>query len=1315
LTIAFPTNTTYSISNLSLNVSSTATDIDTWIWSNNSFTTNHSFTPNTSIVWSKGQHTLHVGVNDTSGNFNSSSVTFAYNGTLPSIRFTAPPTPSSSSSTTDISIRINISITEDFLKKVSFAWNGTNETIFDKNSTTIIFNTTINITTFNFTFNNTEVALYDSSLELMYNFDNVSSIGENYSNLSGVVIKDLSPNKKDATTQTSMDWTNNGKYGGAWEFDGADDYIRVGSISLSTLTACAWINVNGGSGGVWGTANDENNFVRMRASVNSVSWEGGQAGSWLFDLSGNLNAGEWNFVCGQCGSDGAKLFVNGILIESHSSSYCLAPISLGRSYYISNLVYFNGTIDEFRVYNTQLSNETMKQLYYSNLRRYNSTNWEFSTNAPAYSNQSSLGNYILDMKGINEERIFKKINHTDYSLYVNHTINGTSTFQACVEDGFNKIICTELRTVNVSATSDTTPPDLTIDFPTNTTYSYSNLSLNVSSTATDIDTWVWSNNSFTTNHSFTPNTSIVWEDGQTVLSVGVNDTSGNFNSSSVTFVVDTTPPNISLYSPADGESQAEGTVNFQFNVTDATSKIDNCSLIVDGEIKSTSTNITKNIINTIQYSLNTAVYTWKINCTDSANNMNSSSSWSLTLVTVGRDTGGGGGGGGGGGTIPQPDLDKCEPGDYEKLCEDTDTIKFRKCTLGGWSSWSFEDCKFGEFCSNGTCIFCEENWQCTDWTPCSQVDKQTYENLAGITGAAIGTETVFDFLLDKITGIFDSKCEEQGQKICRFGKYIYECQKIATGDLIWKKVEKCIAGRICEGEGITGTIDESEGKCVCQKKNSCEIKGQRECRGRHIYECVETASGCLLWKRMKKCTGINRCDEGICVNKHCVDGIKNYDEEGVDCGGECLPCEKPGITEQAQNETKIENIVGIGYEFEVEINKGNKLAVTFEEKKNNKIKVKIEEIQTDYATEEKEAHTVKVEQIFDEKIIVSVESDRQVRDISLGDTEIFEFGVLIQTRTCTDINKCGTTIHKPIELKLCGETCEEDWTCTDWSSCENNEKRRECFDKNRCGTEENKPATLKSCGCYVDWICDWTECTKDSDGKYYAMPYNCRDLNSCGTQAGKPEKIPCYYNETINKTLPLECVPDWNCEDAGECEVVYGLKNLIEKNISSGTKERICEDLNGCENSKTFRVGCDVSVPIRAERTFWCNDEYVDIYELGSDRLVSRMRFQKIESLSEIEVADTKYSLKSMNLSRVDIGFIETEFKGYCAYCYDGIKNYDEEGVDCGGPNCPECIEEVKIIVYRKYILSEDNCLQKIYLIWAVDFDNLAADIIYLL
>jgi hypothetical protein len=32
----------------------------------------------------------------------------------------------------------------------------------------------------------------------------------------------------------------------------------------------------------------------------------------------------------------------------------------------------------------------------------------------------------------------------------------------------------------------------------------------------------------------------------------------------------------------------------------------------------------------------------------------------------------------------------------------------------------------------------------------------------------------------------------------------------------------------------------------------------------------------------------------------------------------------------------------------------------------------------------------------------------------------------------------------------------------------------------------------------------------------------------------------------------------------------------------------------------------------------------------------------------------------------------------YCPWCFDRIRDYDEKEVDCGGPNCPPCVEEKK-------------------------------------
>ncbi len=47
--------------------------------------------------------------------------------------------------------------------------------------------------------------------------------------------------------------------------------------------------------------------------------------------------------------------------------------------------------------------------------------------------------------------------------------------------------------------------------------------------------------------------------------------------------------------------------------------------------------------------------------------------------------------------------------------------------------------------------------------------------------------------------------------------------------------------------------------------------------------------------------------------------------------------------------------------------------------------------------------------------------------------------------------------------------------------------------------------------------------------------------------------------------------------------------------------------------------------------------------------------------------ADGRISLYGINWTIQKIG--------YCPWCYDGIKDYDEESVDCGGSGCKACVE----------------------------------------
>ncbi len=109
----------------------------------------------------------------------------------------------------------------------------------------------------------------------------------------------------------------------------------------------------------------------------------------------------------------------------------------------------------------------------------------------------------------------------------------------------------------VNFTVDTIPPIITIALPQNNTlYNTTSIRLNVTASET-ISLWNYSLNS-ATNFTFTPNTTITASQGANTLKVYAKDTAGNWNSSTVGFTADTTPPVITIASPQN---------NAQYNTT----------------------------------------------------------------------------------------------------------------------------------------------------------------------------------------------------------------------------------------------------------------------------------------------------------------------------------------------------------------------------------------------------------------------------------------------------------------------------------------------------------------------------------------------------------------------------------------------------------------------------------------------------------------------------------------------------------------------------------------------------------------------------
>lgn len=138
-------------------------------------------------------------------------------------------------------------------------------------------------------------------------------------------------------------------------------------------------------------------------------------------------------------------------------------------------------------------------------------------------------------------------------------------------------------------------------------------------------------------------------------------------------------------------------------------------------------------------------------------------------------------------------------------------------------------------------------------------------------------------------------------------------------------------------------------------------------------------------------------------------------------------------------------------------------------------------------------------------------------------------------------------------------TCEENWTCTDWSSCVNRTQSRNCSDHNQCGSTTDKPKIVRDC-CRPQWSCtNWSGCINGTQTR------DCHDLNNCSSEW--IEQSPVEETECQEP-----CDPDWRCSAWSQCQ--------------DGIQSRTCVDWNQCVNGtkaseeglpeKTERRNCSV-------------------------------------------------------------------------------------------------------------------------------------------
>lgn len=251
------------------------------------------------------------------------------------------------------------------------------------------------------------------------------------------------------------------------------------------------------------------------------------------------------------------------------------------------------------------------------------------------------------------------------------------------------------------------------------------------------------------------------------------------------------------------------------------------------------------------------------------------------------------------------------------------------------------------------------------------------------------------------------------------------------------------------------------------------------------------------------------------------------------------------------------------------------------------------------------------------------------------------------------VNTGGSFFNGEFDFSSYNLKCKSDWQCGKWQECIDGFSKRDCVDKNNCIVSTSFPEKVKLCSdsCVPDWQCTWSECY---GGK--SSP-NCFDKNSCGVDDGRPEEINCKES----------CTPEIICENWSECKLDYNFIDFSQGDYKySGISSKMCIDKNNCVNPKYYTHDCSVSVDIYSKEVERCGKNYTGIYNKLTNELVAIL-----------DKGNEKDPYLNVDLSgRRD--FI------YCDYCYDGVRNFDEEGIDCGG-SCVSCKQKT---VYEKYDLT---------------------------
>ncbi|MCX6749026.1 MAG: right-handed parallel beta-helix repeat-containing protein, partial [Candidatus Pacearchaeota archaeon] len=836
---------------------------------------------------------------------------------------------------------------------------------------------------------------------------------------------------------------------------------------------------------------------------------------------------------------------------------------------------------------------------------FGSKQYSQATNATGRTPKSSLREYMRNETNTYYDSLYTlAAEKSGYSAYSNSSINTTTNM-------WINVLMTE-------GASDTTLPLVQLVYPTNVSYNINVSSLNYSASDTNLQAcWysVTSGSINTTVDCGSNLTGLTSTEGSNAWLIGANDTSGNRNSSAVTFWKDTVLPVIYITNPKN-KSYTDANLFFNLTLSENTSA---CLYQYD-----TSANVSMQRVNDTSFGarktlITAAPHTVIFTCNDSLNNYN------LTSISFTRDT-----------TPPIIIINSPLNTTYESGSNILINITFgddaqAKLVDYNGTNYTYTNIFYANLTNGTTRVIAfvndsagNQNTTIRNFVVTTSgiqegggdidgpsITLQAPADGASTTSAAIDFQfdVTDDSNVDNCSLLFSDVAVQTTSSISKTATNTIS-RSLSAGSYSWKINCTDAIGNINGSSSRSLTISSSTGCSNCGGGGGCSSEctvGNLRCSGSVLQSCAKDydSDSCYEWGgTLQTCS--QGCSNGACINQNCTESWKCSDYGKCEVGlikRNCTDDNNCGTKLYKPEETQVCTIGQLVLEYSPEI-----LDLILPQGKEQKFSA--------IAIEQSEAGEIPIiARWYADNIKIQEEAGINSSLISL--------------------------------FKVSGSS----------------KVKLEVFD-----TYNNQQVVwniqyVNASGCREDWACDWSAC--DENG--YSYPRSCYDKNNCGTNADYPRMKTCGREGS-----DISCRPTWKCSDWGECQVSYKMSDVVKNKIeTAGEQSRTCQDESKCYSSTTEKRSCSLTRAVTVKNVEWCNEKYVEICDAETKQIVSRIR----------ETGFDQESLKSVGLitgkviKGVDIGLIVANFTGYCDYCYDDVKNYDETSVDCGGPNCPVCQE----------------------------------------